>query len=277
MSADTAAGAPAIANPLMDRLRAGRLGLSMIVKQVQSVDIAIAAHTAGYDAINVDLEHSVIPEFAAAQICLLAQRIGITPIVRVPSHDGHGINRILDAGALGIVAPHVESADQARRVAAAARFAPHGERSVASSWPHLGFRKYPAESVRRVLDGATTVVVMLESPQAIERADEIAAVPGIDILHVGTSDLCDAMGIPGQFGHLRIAESLRHVVSACRRHGRFAGCGGLGNDPDVMQAMVALGVRFLTGGNEWAFMMTEAMRRARMLRALAVPTDAGSE
>lgn len=268
---------PVVPNPLMDRLRSGGLGLSMIVKQVQSVDIAIAAHSAGYDAINVDLEHSVIPESAAAQICLMAQRVGITPIVRVPSHDPHYANRLLDAGALGIVAPHVETAQQAERVVRGARFAPRGERSVAASWPHLGFRKYPAATVRRVLDAATTVVVMLESPAAIEQADAIAAVPGVDILHVGTSDLCDAMGMPGEFGHPRIAECLAHVVAACRRHGRFAGCGGLGNDPDVMRAMVSLGVRFLTGGNEWAFMLTEATRRARMLRSLEASAGASPE
>src|SRR5690606_37094628 len=127
---------------------------------------------------------------------------------------------------------------------------------------------------RKLLDDATTVIVMLESPQAIERADEIAQVPGVDILHVGTSDLCDALGIPGQFGHARVAECLTQVVQACRRHGRFAGCGGLGNNPEVMQSMLELGVRFLTGGNEWAFMMAEATRRAQMLRALPLPTAA---
>ncbi|GAA5233986.1 aldolase [Verticiella sediminum] len=264
----------ALGNPLMDRLRAGGLGLSIIVKQVQSVDIAIAAHAAGYDAINVDLEHSVIPESAAAQICLLAQHIGVTPLVRVPTHDAHYINRILDAGAMGIVAPHVESADDARRVVRAAKFAPHGERSVASSWPQLGYRKHPAATARRLLDEATTVIVMLESPEAIRQADEIAAVPGVDILHVGTSDLCDAMGIPGQVGDARIAQCIAQVVQACRRHGRHAGCGGLGNSPDVMQSTLALGVRFLTGGNEWAFMMSEATRRAQMLRALDVPSAA---
>jgi 2-keto-3-deoxy-L-rhamnonate aldolase RhmA len=258
-------------NPLMERLRAGELGLSMIVKQVQCVDVAIVAHAAGYDAINIDLEHSVIPESAAAQICLLAQRTCITPLVRVPSHDAHYINRILDAGALGIVAPHVESAEQAYQVARAARFAPRGERSVASNWPHLGYRKYPANAARKILDDTTVVIVMLESPQAIDTADEIAQVPGIDILHVGTSDLCDALGIPGEFDHPRIAECMTKVVQACQRNGRFAGCGGLGNNPEVMQSMLTLGVRFLTGGNEWAFMMTEAARRAQMLRELKLP------
>ncbi|KDD16036.1 HpcH/HpaI aldolase family protein [Bordetella bronchiseptica] len=265
----------ALDNPLMARLRGGGLGLSMIVKQVQSVDIAIAAHSAGYDAINIDLEHSVIPESAAAQICLMAQRMGVTPLVRVPTHDAHAINRILDAGAQGIVAPHVESAEQARQVARAARFAPAGERSVSSSWPQLGYRKYPAATARKLLDDATIVIVMLESPQAIEQADAIAAVPGVDILHVGTSDLCDALGIPGQFDHPRIAECVARVARACQRNGLVAGCGGLGNNPEVMESMLALGVRFLTGGNEWAFMMTEATRRARMLRALRLPADDG--
>lgn len=263
-----------LANPLMDRLRAGKLGLSMIVKQVQSVDIAIAASTAGYDAINIDLEHSVIPESAAAQICLLAQRVGVTPLVRVASHDAHGINRILDAGALGIVAPHVESAKEAEQIAKAARFAPRGARSVASNWPQLGYGKYPAPVARKMLDDATTVIVMLESPQAIANAREIAQVPGVDILHIGTSDLCDALGIPGQFSHPRIAECLSQVVQACAGTGKFVGCGGLGNNPEVMQSMLALGVRFLTGGNEWAFMLSEATRRAEMLRALTLPCPA---
>ncbi|MCY1207870.1 2-dehydro-3,6-dideoxy-6-sulfogluconate aldolase [compost metagenome] len=263
-----------LSNPLMDTLRAGKLGLSMIVKQVQTVDIAIAAATAGYDAINIDLEHSVIPESAAAQICLLAQRVGVAPLVRVPTHDAHYINRVLDAGALGIVAPHVESAREAEKIAKAARFAPRGERSVASNWPQLGYRKLPAAVARQMLDDATTVIVMLESPNAIAKAREIAQVPGVDIIHVGTSDLCDALGIPGQFSHPRITDSLSQVVEACAGTGKFVGCGGLGNNPEVMQSMLALGVRFLTGGNEWAFMLSEATRRAEMLRALPLPTAA---
>src|SRR6185436_9261347 len=107
---------PVLRNHLAETLKAGKLGLAMIVKQVQSVDIAVAAKSCGYDAINVDLEHSVIPEVAAAQICITALHVGITPLVRIPSHDGYYANRILDAGAMGIVAPHVNSADEARAI-----------------------------------------------------------------------------------------------------------------------------------------------------------------
>jgi 2-keto-3-deoxy-L-rhamnonate aldolase RhmA len=266
--ADPTSGGPTLRNPLAETLKAGRLGLAMIVKQVQSVDIAVAAKSCGYDAINVDLEHSVIPESAAAQICVTALHLGITPLVRVPSHDGHYANRLLDAGAMGIVAPHVNSADEARAIVKACKFAPFGERSVAGNWPHLGFQAWPADEVRRLLNATTTVIVMLETPEAIEHADEIAAVPGVDILHVGSTDLCDALGIPGKFTDPAIERSFERVVAACRAHGKYAGAGGLGTATDVMQKMVRMGVRFVTAGNEWAFMLAAAKQRAGMLRQL---------
>lgn len=255
-----------LANPLQDTLRAGKLGLAMIVKQVRSVDIALAAKTCGYDAVYVDLEHSVIPETDAAAICITALNAGITPLVRVPSHDAHHANRLLDAGALGIVAPHVESAEEARHIVGACRFAPLGSRSVAGNWPHFAYEQRPAEEIRRTLNEKTTVVVMLETPAAIERAAEIAAVPGVDILHIGSSDLCDALGIPGQFGHADVEKAYRKVIDACRTHGKVAGVGGMGNAPEVAKKIIRMGVRFITAGNEWAFMMQAARQRAAMLR-----------
>ena len=142
MAEPTSAG-PVLRNPLAETLRAGRLGISMIVRQVHSVDIAVAANSCGFDAINIDLEHSVIPEASAAQICVTALHAGITPLVRVPSHNPYYANRILDAGALGIVAPHVGSADEAHAIVRACKFAPRGERSVAGSWPTSVFRSGP--------------------------------------------------------------------------------------------------------------------------------------
>lgn len=265
---DTPSAQSLLRNPLAETLASGRLALSLIVKQVDTVEIAVAAQSCGYDAINVDLEHSVISERAAAQICVAALNLGITPLVRVPSHAAHYANRLLDAGALGIVAPHVNSAEEARAIVRACKFAPLGERSVAGNWPHLRFRSFPADEVRLLLNRMTTVVVMLETPEAVERADEIAAVPGVDILHVGATDLCDAMGMPGRFTDPRLQAQFERVAEACRRHGKVAGAGGLGTAPEVMQKMIRLGVRFVTAGNEWAFMLAAARQRATMLRQL---------
>ena len=261
-------GGPVLRNPLAETLRAGRLGISMIVKQVHCVDIAVAANSCGFDAINIDLEHSVIPEASAAQICVTALHVGITPLVRIPSHDAYYANRILDAGALGIVAPHVGSAEEARAIVRACKFAPRGERSVAGSWPHFGFRNWPAAEARRVLNESTLVIVMIETPEAVESAQEIAAVPGVDIVHIGATDLSDAMGMPGRFDDPAIERCFERVIEACRAHGKFAGAGGLAGVPGVMQKMVRLGVRFVTAGSEWDFMLGAARQRASLLRQL---------
>ena len=90
---------PLLRNPLAETLAAGGLGVALIVQKVHSVDIALAAKACGCDALSVDLEHSVIPESAAAQICVTSLHAGVTPLVRVPSLDGHYANRLLDAGA----------------------------------------------------------------------------------------------------------------------------------------------------------------------------------
>lgn len=255
-------------NSLLATLRGGGLGICMIVKQMRTVDIAVAAKSCGFDAIYVDMEHSVIPESAAAQICVAALGAGITPLVRVPSHEPYYAARILDAGAMGVVVPHVNTADEARAIVSACKFAPQGERSVAGNWPHLGYRSYPADQVRQAFNQETLVIVMLESPQAIANADAIAAVPGVDLLHIGSTDLCDAFGIPGQFGHPQIEAAFAGVVAACRKHGKIAGVGGMGTEPEVTKKILRMGVRFVTAGNDWGFMLAAARQRASMLREL---------
>lgn len=262
------AAAPLVRNTLAETIRGGGLGLAMITRHAYGAEIAVAAASCGFDAIYLDLEHTAITVAAAAQVCIAALLAGITPLVRLPSHDAHYASRVLDNGALGIIAPHVENADQARAIVQACRFAPLGRRSVAGSWPHLGYRPLPAVDARAQLDAATMVVVMLETPEAIAQADAIAAVPGVDVLHVGATDLCDALGIPGQFDAPLLRDCFASVVAACQRHGKTAGAGGLAHAPQVMQEIVRLGVRFVSAGNEWDFMLGAARQRVATLREL---------
>lgn len=257
---------PLLRNPLAETLAAGGLGVALIVQKVHSVDIALAARACGCDALSVDLEHSVIPEAAAAQICVTALHAGVTPLVRVPSLEGHYANRLLDAGALGIIAPHVGSAEEARAVVQACKFAPMGERSSAGNWPHVNYRPREPRALREAFNAATTVVVMLESPEAIARADEIAAVPGVDILHIGTVDLCDALGRPADYGHPEVMACHERVIRACQRHGKVAGAGGLAHTPALVRQVVGKGARFITAGVEWDLMMAGVRQRVGGLR-----------
>src|SRR5262249_58587857 len=107
------------------------------------------------------------------------------------------LSRVLDGGALGVIAPHIRSADEAKAVVTAAKFAPLGERSNAGGLPHLHFRSFPAAEACAALNDATMVVVQFESAAAIERAEEIVAVDGVDMVLVGLNDLLAGLGVPG--------------------------------------------------------------------------------
>src|SRR4029079_4580784 len=117
-------------------------------------------------------------------------------------------------------------------------------RSMGGGLQQLGFAPVPVGEAARNVNEETLVVVMLESPRGIENCEEIAAVPGIDALLVGTNDLCFEMGIPGQFNDARVGEAYRKVLGPCRRHGKFPGMGGM-YTPELIERHVAMGVQLV--------------------------------
>ncbi len=267
----TPPSAPAVTlvNPLAERLRAGGIGLSLMIKHARTVDIALAAKTCGFDALYFDLQHSTVPEDAVAQISAAAVQAGITPIVRIPE-GGYGTAlRLLDAGALGIVVPDLSTADQAREAVMHCKFAPLGKRSNAGRYPHFSYQAVPAVQSREALNDNTLLIVMIESLAALENVDAIAAVPGVDIVHIGSSDLSSDLGVPGQNTHPKVLEALERVVAACRKHGKIPGMGGLsGGDGKPYEQVIKLGARFFSAANEWALMMAAGEERVRTLRAI---------
>jgi 2-keto-3-deoxy-L-rhamnonate aldolase RhmA len=204
----------AITNVARERLARGQLSLGVGLRQARTVDIAKAMKTAGFDWLFIDLEHGSIPLDIAAQISTAALDAGIAPIVRVPHAQYALATRALDTGALGIVMPHVDSADEARTVVQKLRFPPVGHRSVGYAYPQLEFRSVPTREAAPQIDAETLIVVMLETPSAIANAEEIAAVDGVDVLMIGTNDLCAEFGIPSEFAHQRIVESYERVIAA---------------------------------------------------------------
>src|SRR6185295_9269005 len=131
---------------------------SMTVRLVRSIEIARIAKTAGFDTLYVDVEHSSFSLENAGQICMAALGLGIAPFVRVPTVRPEHVSRALDAGALGVIAPHIRSAEQAREVVAAAKFPPHGDRSTGGGLPHLHYRAFPSHEANAAMNDATMVV-----------------------------------------------------------------------------------------------------------------------
>lgn len=249
------------------RLRAGDLALGLGLRQSRTVDIAAIAGQCDFDWLFIDMEHNSMSIDTACQIAMAALATGVTPLVRVPGHQHYHCARALDNGALGVVVPHVDTAEQARAVVDACRYPPIGHRSVAGNMPQLGFAAVPVAEATRRMNEETLVVVMLETPQAIGNAEAIAAVDGIDVLLVGTNDLCAELGIHGQFADPRVSEAYRKVVAACLKHGKYPGMGGV-YDPKLMAEYIALGMRFILSGSDLAFLMAGARERSSMLRAI---------
>ncbi len=261
-----------IQNYTKQKLSAGQLTIGFGIRQARTVDIAKIAKTCGFDWIFIDMEHSTMEVDIVAQICVAALDAGITPLVRVPGHEPFHISRVLDGGAMGVVVPHVNTVDQARRIVDTCKYPPVGHRSIASMLPQLEYEPILSQETIDLLNENLLVVAMLETPQAIENAEAIAAIDGIDVLHIGTNDLLAEMGIPGQFGHDRVAAAYETTIAATRKHGKFTGMGGI-SDNDLVRKFVQMGARFLTGALEVSLLIQAARKRAEVLRSIPLVAD----
>ena len=258
-----------VINHAKQRLAAGELALGMGVRQSRTVDIATVARTCGFDWLFIDMEHSSLDVDLASQLAMASLGAGITPLVRVPGHEHYHASRLLDNGAQGIVAPHVDTVEEAKRIASACRYPPIGHRSVAGAQPQLGFRSVPVGEATKLVNAATLVVVMLETPKAIANADAIAQVEGVDVLLIGTNDLCAELGIHGNFTDPRIEDAYRNVIAACKKHGKYPGMGGV-YEPKLMEKYIGMGMRFILSGNDLSFLMAGARARAEFLRSVKI-------
>ncbi|MEX0960979.1 MAG: aldolase/citrate lyase family protein [Burkholderiales bacterium] len=255
-----------IINPAKQRLSKGELAIGMGVRGVRGVEIARVMKTAGFDWLFIDLEHGMTSTETAYSISVAALDAGIAPLVRVPQMQLTMGTRCLDGGALGIVMPHVDTVEEARAIVDAYRFRPLGHRSIAGGYPQFGFAPKSAGEVVTAMNDATMVVVMLETPRAIENAEQIAAIPGVDALLIGSNDLCLEMGIPGQLEDQRLAAAIDTVVKACNRHGKWPGLGGV-YGKELLKRYIDRGMRLILAGNDISLLLAAATEQAGSVRA----------
>ncbi len=257
-----------VRNPLKEKLRRNEIASSMMVRLVRTIEIARIIKTAGFDSFYIDLEHSSLTIDAASQICMAGLELGLAPMVRVPANTPEYISRVLDGGAMGVIAPHVDTAEQAARVVSYAKFAPLGERSANSGLPHLQYRNFPVAQANDALNDATMVVVQIETARALENVAEIAATPGVDMILVGTNDLLADMGLAGQYEHPALREAYGKIIAACKEAGKFVGVGGLESQPKLAAEFVQRGARYVSTGTDLSFLAAACAARAKQVADL---------
>jgi len=192
----------------------------------------------------------VNPETLAAMLALLGEG-GPTPLVRVGAADQYLIKQALDAGAEGVLAPLVNSVEQARAVASFAKYPPDGVRGVAAA----AASRYGLELPTYVRDAnaRTLVGVQIETREALGCLDKIAAVDAVDVLFVGPQDLTLNLGLGTERDHPQVRDAMRQVVAACERHGKVPGT--LAVTVAEKRAAVELGFRFVSLASDVRFLL----------------------
>lgn len=210
-------------NLLKQRLAEGRLAVGHMLMEFGTRGIAKIVESAGVDFVLLDMEHGGMELERLADLIAWFKATPIAPLVRVPGAYYHFVARVMDAGALGIMCPNVESVEQARTIVNAVKYGPEGQRGLGLGAAHNDYvPPQPAEYLRQA-NANTTVICQIESTKGLENLESIAAVPGVDILWVGHFDLTQSMGIVGQFQHPRFLEALAKVPIAARHHDKAAG------------------------------------------------------
>jgi len=252
---------------VLDRLAKRQPVAALGVRSARTPEIARLAKASGHDLIWIDLEHSTMSVDAATQICACALDIGITPFVRTRERDLGVIGPLLDGGAMGIIAPRIETVAEARQVVAACRFPPLGHRSAIASLPLVQHARLQAATLYETANRATLVKVLIESQPGVDNLEAIAALPGVDILSIGTNDLSAELGVPGDFRHARVREAHEHALDVCRRAGKPLVIGGIG-DASYAAELIRLGAApFLMTGTDTDLLLGAARDKVRQALA----------
>jgi 4-hydroxy-2-oxoheptanedioate aldolase len=211
----------------------------------------------GFDWLTVELEHTPVTFETAAQSFAIISACGCVPLARVPWNTGENIKRVLDTGAWGIVVPMVNSRAEAAAVVSAARYPPAGQRSIGGQLHAANFETDPATYYAKAND-EILVVIMAEHVRAVEAADDILSVPGLDAVFVGPNDLLNSMGQPPAFDSddPQFTDAVQHVLKTAQRRGVPAGIHVL--DAAQAQRRIAEGFQFIAISSEAGLMLTKA-------------------
>lgn len=258
-------------NPVKSALQAGEPQVGTWLS-LGSVPATRFMARVGFPWLTVDMEHSPIDWSEAANLFAVIADAGCVPLARVPRGDHDLIKRVLDAGAHGIVVPMVNTVEEAKAAIAAAKYPPVGTRSVGGALHALNFDATPVEYYANAND-EILVILQTESPQGVENAPEIYALPGVDAIFVGPNDLRFQMRDAD--GTDPTADELESKLQEILRIGKETGTpvGLHVQTVEVVQQRIAEGWQFIALASELKMMLNEAGRLLAGLNADSAPKE----
>jgi len=242
-----------LSNPFRDLLARPGVPLGTWLMSGGTATAEAMGH-AGFNWLLVDLEHVPLDTRDACHVLQAIAGTPAAPVVRLPWNEPIAVKRALDIGAQTLMFPFVNDAAEARRAVDATRYPPQGSRGYAAM--HRGSAYGTIADYGRRANGGIFNIIQLETPQGIERLEEIAAVPGVDALFLGPGDLSASMGLIGQVGHEQVRAAIADVAQRCRKAGKP--CGIVGPTPAMVNAFVEQGYDFVAVASDMGMMMRQA-------------------
>jgi len=240
------------ANPVKHALAAGGTALGTMVFEFATTGIGRIAANAGAEFVIFDMEHSGWGIDTIRMLVATTRAADTVPLVRVPATQSHLLAAPLDTGAMGLMVPMVETAEQARLVVQAAKYPPIGRRGAAFGLAHDDYAAGDNVGKMASANAETLLIAQIETAAGVDAADAIAAVDGIDVLWIGHNDLTNSLGIPGQFDHPDYRAAVARVHAACARHRKAAGI--MATTADAAIAAARDGFRAIAyGGDLWIY------------------------
>jgi len=250
---------------LRERLAEGRAALGVVLRGVDTA-VAELVGLVGFDFAWIDMEHSAMGFRDVEHLVLALDNRGCVPVVRVRHNEPNAIGQALDLGAEVVVVPHVDTAADAARAVAGAKYFPVGHRGFSSAG--RSNRQGMDAITPEAMDGQnrrSMLMVQIESRAAVAGVDEIAAVDGVDILFLGLGDLCQDLGVPGRADDPRCRRAAEAVSRAARATGRIAAT--VLGDPADLDRWTGLGFRLFCCGVDVLLMRDALTDRLDAFRA----------
>lgn len=251
-------------NVTKEKLRRGELVLGCAMQHFRTPEVARLFAAAGFDYVFLDGEHSGFDLETLQDVIAAAARAGITPIVR-PAELLYSLTaRLLDVGAQGVILPRVEDPKLLQEAVSWTRFPPLGKRGFGMMAPVLDYEPRGMPEIVEHCNANTLVVTQFESRLALERADELLSIEGVDVALVGPADLSIALGIPGQFDHPLLVETVTRLIEQCQEHGVASGIHL--RDVGLALPWVARGMRFISVGSEHSLLLEKSQEVVHRMR-----------
>jgi 4-hydroxy-2-oxoheptanedioate aldolase len=207
--------------PFRQRVLGGETVLGMFINLGSPVAAELCGQ-AGFDYLILDMEHGLLTEANLLAMLHATDSTPATPVVRVEEGTRLRVGRVLDMGAPALMIPQVKSAEEAARVVSFVRYPPTGARGIALPTRGAGFGDVTHAGVATAHENIT-LMIQIEGRSALEQADEIAAIDGVDVLFVGPTDLSHALGVPGDVTAAPYLNAVERVSKAATGHGKAAG------------------------------------------------------